>query len=93
MFNVTERACQELKLTLKTYATEPEQVLRLSPGPQGFFLTLDIEREGDEVITWEGEKVLLIGSDIMPFVEGATLDCIDTPEGPRLTISRPEEKE
>jgi len=31
---------------------------------------------------------LLIDEQLSPIVDGAVVDCIDTPEGPRLTITK-----
>ena len=89
MIVVTERAAEWLKETLDEHATETEQLLRLVLTESGdFALMLDVEREGDEVVEREGTKLLSCEASIAPTVDGATLDCVDTPEGPRLTIYR-----
>ena len=89
MIVLTESAAQQLKDTLSEHATEAEQLLRLTPmSSGGFALTLDVEREGDEIVESEGTKLLLLDASIAPALDGATLDSVDTPEGPRLTISR-----
>jgi Fe-S cluster assembly iron-binding protein IscA len=85
---VTERAAQELKEILEAQAVEPEQVLRLVREAQGFSLRLDKEGAGDEVVESEGATILLIDEQLSPIVDGAVVDCIDTPEGPRLTITK-----
>ena len=88
MLTVTERAAQELKGILQAHAAEPEQVLRLVREAQGFSLRLDKEGAGDEVVESEGATILLIDEQLSPIVDGAVVDCIDTPEGPRLTITK-----
>lgn len=88
MLTVTERAAQELKGILQAHAVEPEQVLRLVREAQGFSLRLDKEGAGDEVVESEGATILLIDEQLSPLVDGAVVDCIDTPEGPRLTITK-----
>jgi Fe-S cluster assembly iron-binding protein IscA len=88
MLTVTERAAQELKGILEAHAVEPEQVLRLVRETQGFSLRLDKEGAGDEVVESEGATILLIDEQLSPIVDGAVVDCIDTPEGPRLTITK-----
>jgi len=88
MLTVTERAAQELKGILQAHAVEPEQVLRLVREAQGFSLRLDKESAGDEVVESEGATILLIDEQLSPIVDGAVVDCIDTPEGPRLTITK-----
>jgi Fe-S cluster assembly iron-binding protein IscA len=88
MLTVTERAAQELKGILQANAVEPEQVLRLVREAGGFSLQLDKESAGDEVVESEGTKLLLIDEQLSPITDGAVVDCIDTPEGPRLTITK-----
>jgi Fe-S cluster assembly iron-binding protein IscA len=88
MVTVTERAAQELKEILEAQAVEPEQVLRLVREAQGFSLRLDKESAGDEVVESEGATILLVDEQLSPIVDGAVVDCIDTPEGPRLTITK-----
>jgi Fe-S cluster assembly iron-binding protein IscA len=91
MLTVTERTAQELKDILDAHATKPEEAIRLMAGPEGFSLRLDTEMEGDEVVESEGTKVLLVDAQLSQIVAGATLDCVDTPEGPRLRITKGEE--
>lgn len=49
---------------------------------------LDKEAEGDQVVEHEGAKALLVAPDLAPMVEGITLDVRETPEGPRLVMSK-----
>ncbi len=93
MVAVTERAAQELREILTTHATDPEQLLRLTPGADGLSLMLDTEREEDEVVESEGTTILLVGPELSPTLAGTTIDCVDTTEGPRLTISQEEPTE
>jgi Fe-S cluster assembly iron-binding protein IscA len=88
MLTVTERAAQELKEILQANATEPEQALRLIREAQGFSLQLDTASADDEVVESEGTNILLIDEQLSPIVDGAVVDCVDTPEGPRLTITK-----
>ena len=89
MITVTERAAEELRSTLMTVDPEPEQILRLVyTDDSGFALTLDVERDGDQVVESEGQKVLLVAADITSAVSGATIDVHDGEDGPRLIISR-----
>ncbi|MFN3974641.1 MAG: hypothetical protein ACK4K2_05135 [Dehalococcoidia bacterium] len=89
MLTVTERASRELKQVLDNVEREANQCLRLITDPQGNFrLTLDVERENDQVVKHEDEAVLLIEHGISQHLEGAVLDVEDTPAGPALVISR-----
>jgi Fe-S cluster assembly iron-binding protein IscA len=89
MVTVTDQAAEVLRATLDEARTEPGQALRLlfKPGG-GFGLGLDQEREGDQVVTADGEKILLVTPEIAEAVGEATLDAPETEEGRRLVISR-----
>lgn len=89
MLTVTESAKQLLKETLLAHTDDPEIGLRLSlkaPGQLG--IVLDREAEGDQVVEHEGAKVLLVASGLVPVVDGVTLDVQDTPDGPKLAVSK-----
>ena len=89
MLTVTESAKQLLKKTLLAHTDDPEISLRLSlkaPGQLG--IVLDREAEGDQVVEHEGAKVLLVASELAPTVDGVTLDVQDTPDGPKLAVSK-----
>ena len=89
MLTVTEGAKQLLKGILTSHSDDPEVAVRLSFNPSGEFgIMLDREAEGDQVVEHQGSKVLLMASELAPVVEGITLDVQDTPEGPKLTMSK-----
>ena len=91
MVTVTERAAQEMGAILAANATDPKQALRLYPAVGGLSLGLDWQQEEDEVVESEGIAVLLIPPELSLALAGATIDCVDTPEGSRLTIYKGEE--
>ena len=87
MLTVTESAKQLLKEMLTARSDDPEAGLRLLLKPPGQFgIVLDREAEGDQVVEHEGAKVLLVASELVPVVEGVTLDVQDTPDGPQLVV-------
>ena len=89
MLTVTEGAKQLLKGILTSHSDDPEVAVRLSFNPPSEFgIVLDREAEGDQVVEHQGSKVLLVASELVPVVEGITLDVQDTPEGPKLTMSK-----
>jgi Fe-S cluster assembly iron-binding protein IscA len=89
MVAVTDQAAQVLRATLDQARTEPGQGLRLLLKPGGGFgLGVDREREGDQVVTADGEKILLMTPDIAEAVDDVTIDTKNTEEGPKLVISR-----
>jgi len=88
MVTVTDQAAQVLRGTLAQARTEPSQTLRLvfrSEG--GFGLGLDQKREGDEVVTANGEKILLVAPDVAEALGEATIDMQETEQGRALVIS------
>ena len=89
MISITARAAKELAAIWEMHAANPEQFLRLAGVFDGrLFFSLDREREEDEVVRGEGGVVLVIDADLASTFAGATIDCIDTPDGARLTIDR-----
>lgn len=102
MLEVSEAAKITLKLVLETLLEEereekhefdgvPDNELGLRLGvsaSQNIAFRLDRIREGDQIVRYEGANVLLIDPELARLVDGAVLDCVDTPSGPRLTISR-----
>ena len=88
MISVTEGACKELKRILSDKVDWPGAGLRLIDRGQGILgLGIDIELKGDQVVKYEGTKVLIIESKLAATLEGVTLEIDDTPEGAELVIS------
>lgn len=86
MLTVTESACQALKSILESTEPQPEQSLRLVEDQGDYRLTLDTEREGDQVVEHAGETVLLVESEVRTELESIVLDLQDTPQGPQLAF-------
>jgi Fe-S cluster assembly iron-binding protein IscA len=89
MLTVTENAKQRLKELLLANTNDADFGVRLvltAAGQTG--LVLDREGFADDVVEYEGAKVLLMGPEVAQLVAGATLDTEDTPEGTKLVISR-----
>jgi Fe-S cluster assembly iron-binding protein IscA len=85
MLTITESAKQLLKEILKTHSDDSNKGIRLvleSPGQLS--LALGTEEKDDQVIEHEGAKVLLVSKELMPVVEGVTLDVEDTANGPKV---------
>ena len=90
MLQVTEQAGHELKRMLDGAQKEPDQALRLISDDTGNFnLSLDAEREGDQVVEHEDTKVLVIEQVIAEQLEGATMAAEETPQGTKLILQRP----
>ena len=87
MITVTEGACKELKRILSDKVDWPGTGLRLIDRGQGILgLGIDIELLGDQVVKYEGTKVLIIESKLAVNLGKVTLDVDDTPEGTELVI-------
>jgi len=87
MITVTERAKEELKAILVASGADPEEGLRLLPGLDGVcVLALDNELSGDQVVEYEGYKVLLVGIEYLQILDGKTVDCRDTRDGTVLFV-------
>jgi len=93
MLTVTANAKEKLKEALQEQTTDLEVAIRIIPSPSmqnQLQLVLDKEREGDQVVEGEGgTKVLLIGSDLAPALEGVVIDYQETPQGTGFSISKP----
>lgn len=87
MISVTEYAKQVLKSILLATEADSDEGLRLLPSPDGVFvLTLDSELPGDQVVEYEGFKVLLVGIEYFRILNGKTIDCQDTKDGKVLFV-------
>ena len=88
MVSVSEGACRELKRMLSEKVDWPGARLRLVDRGQGVIgLGIDIEQSGDQVIEYEGTKVLVIEPELATSLTGITLDIDDTPTGAELVLS------
>ena len=91
MVAVTERAAEQLREMLAASATDPKQLVRLDADHHGFFLRVDLQQEGDDVLESGDTAILLITSRLNLAFADATVDCVDTPVGPRLTVLKGDE--
>ncbi len=89
MVTVTDTAAAQLKQILSSMTKEPEQKIRLASGEgKKLGFVLDAEKDGDQVVEHEGEKVLLIDEAVGSELEGAVLDCKDNEGKPQFTLRR-----
>jgi len=69
-----------------------DDVLRLEPQEDGrLSFVAGPPLVDDQVVEEHGSEILHIAAPVSRQLDGHSLDRIDTPEGPRLTIRRPEE--
>jgi Fe-S cluster assembly iron-binding protein IscA len=87
---VTAMARMKLKEALLSKTKDPKKGFRitLSPDKPGQLkMILDNEKEGDQIITSNGTKILFISKDVIPNLEGMAIDYQVTPEGSGFNIS------
>ena len=88
---LTELAKEKLKETIQEKATKPDLSVRIIPSSQqenSFKFVLDREREGDFVfVNEEGQKVLLLQTDVALNLEGYVIDYKQTSGGAAFTIN------
>ena len=89
MLKVTERAKEHLRELLLANANNPDTGLRLTISRGGQLgVLLDREVPGDCILEQGGLKLLLLGPELLPLVEGATLDIEQEQSSARLVISK-----
>jgi Fe-S cluster assembly iron-binding protein IscA len=83
MVAVTERAKERLlEMKLAANISEPEVGLRLKPAAGGEWgLVPDRALEGDQVVEYDGSKVLLVAADASEALGGRQVDCRETETG------------
>ena len=98
MMTVTAEAKDVLKDMLEQASDDEELGIRMVPAapPEGvpqdqaaIGLMLDRPQEGDEVVEYEGRKVLVLDPSMSAVLDGSTLTTVDTPDGRRLAINPP----
>jgi Fe-S cluster assembly iron-binding protein IscA len=87
MLTVTDTAAQYLRETLSRKEEGAPAALRIVYSEEGYQLTLDDPKEGDQVYEHEGESYLLLDSEVGEALSDASLDVQDSPQGVRLTLA------
>jgi Fe-S cluster assembly iron-binding protein IscA len=87
MIEVTQRAKEELKGLLTSNVDHPEACLRLRTNEEGRLgFGIDIEMPGDQVVEYEGSKLLVVEAELANSLENMAIDVEDSDEGGRLVI-------
>jgi len=87
MLTVTGMAAQYLYETLSRKEEGAPAALRVVYSEEGYQLTLDDPKEGDQVFEHEGENYLLVDSAVGEALSDATLDVQESAQGMRLTLA------
>jgi len=93
ILTVTALAAEKLKEALESQTKDPDISIRLIPTPSPFGdsvqfeMTLDKQKPDDITITTQGTNILLISSEHTKALLGKVINCQQTPQGTRFTIS------
>jgi len=87
MLTVTDKAAQHLRETLSREEGSPPGAFRIVNSEEGYELTPDEAKEGDQVFEHDGENYLLLDTEVGEALSNATLNVQESPEGTRLTLS------
>jgi Fe-S cluster assembly iron-binding protein IscA len=87
MLTVTDRAAQFLREKLDHKEEGLPDALRIVQTEDGFQLTLDNPKDGDQVIEQEGHSILLVDTAVGQALEEATLDLQESPQGSSLVLT------
>jgi len=94
MLTVTETAREKLKGKLLGRKGKPGDCVRLVPSPSSsnpgkLKMTLGRQNAEDHVVeSQDGVKLLLIGADVLPALEGMVIDFRETRRGTGFTVSK-----
>ena len=87
MLTVTDKAAQYLRESLTRKETGAPETLRIVQTEDGYQLTLDNAKDGDQVFEQEGQNYLLLDSGVGEALSDATLDVYESPQGLSLTLT------
>jgi Fe-S cluster assembly iron-binding protein IscA len=87
MLTVTNKAAQYLRESLTRKKEGAPEALRIVLTEDGYQLTLDDLNEGDQIFEEDGQKYLLLDTDVGHALSRATIDLQDSPRGATLTLT------
>ncbi len=87
MLTVTDKAAQYLCETLTRKPEGSPQALRIVYTEEGYQLTLDDTKEGDQVFEQDGQSYLFLDAQVGEALSDATLDVQESPQGTRITLA------
>ena len=87
MLTVTDRAAQYLRESLTRKQAGAPEALRIVQADEGYQLTLDNAKDGDQVFEQDGHNYLLLNEEVGEALSDATLDVHESPHGLSLTLT------
>ena len=86
MLIVTDKAAQHLCETLTRKPEGSPEALRVVYTDEGYQLTLDDTKDGDQVFEQEGKNYLFVDAQVGEALSDAKLDVQESAQGKRLTL-------
>ena len=87
MLTVTERAARYLRESLTRKEEGAPEALRIVYTEEGYELTLDDTKDGDQVFEQEGQNYLFVDGEVGVALSDATIDVQESPQGKTLTLT------
>jgi len=87
MLNITEQAKRQLKNILDTHVKMPQARLRLCDRGGGELgLGIDIEEPEDNIIEYQGSRIMVVKRQLASRLDAITIDVDNTANGQELVI-------
>jgi hypothetical protein len=90
MLKVSEKAAAALYEALDANGADPSDVFRLSATMDGIDLAIGQREDGDQIVSHHSRDVLAVEHDASDALDNATLDAVETDDGPRLVLEPPD---
>ena len=87
MLTVTEKAAEYIREVLTRKEQGAPEALRIVHAEEGYRLTLDDPKEGDQVFEREGQGYLVVDTEVGKALSDAKLDVQESPQGKSLTLT------
>jgi len=87
MLTVTDKAAQYLRETLTRKKEGAPEALRIVYTEEGYQLTLDDSKEGDQVFDQDGQNYLMVDAEVGEALSDAALDVQESLQGMRITLA------
>ncbi len=87
MLIVTDKAARYLRESLTRKKEGDPPAIRIVHTEEGYQLTLDDLKEGDQAFEQDGQNYLLVAADLSEMLSDAKLDVHDSARGASLTLT------
>lgn len=86
MLTVTEKAAAYLREALTRKKEDAPEAIRIVYTEEGYQLTLDDPKEGDQIFEQEGQNYLLVDTALHEALDDAIIDVQESPQGFSLSL-------